>query len=93
MVENPDEIVVKIGRQGFTTVTSRLHEFFSGIEFSRYICALFDATTSKPPQRAVTVQLATSVYWEFSGQLVSVVKQQRQGEAINFVVDQMSGVG
>ena len=93
VVENPDEIVVEIGRQGFTAVTSSLHEFFSGIEFSRYVCALFDATASTPPQRAVTVQLATSVYWEFSEQLVSVVKQQRQEEPIHFDVDQMSGVG
>jgi len=54
---------------------------------------LFDATASTPPQRAVTVQLTTLVYWEFSEQLVSVVKQQRQEEAIDFQVDQMSGVG
>jgi len=41
--------------------------------------ALLDATTSVPPQRAVAVQLATSVYWEFLEQL-----------AIHFDVDQMS---
>jgi len=34
VVENPDEIVVEIGRAGFTAVTSSLHEFFSGNEFS-----------------------------------------------------------
>ena len=49
-------------------VTSSLHEVFSGIEFSRYVCALLDATASTPPQRDLTVQLA------ISEQLVSVVK-------------------
>lgn len=93
VVENPDEILVEIGRQGFTAVTSSLHKFFIGIDFSRYVCALFDATASTPPQRAVAVQLATSVYRIFLEQLVSVVKQQRQEETIDFDVDQMSGVG
>lgn len=39
------------------------------------------------------VQLATSVYWEFLEQLVSVVKQQREEKAIHFNVDQISGAG
>lgn len=93
VVENPDEILVEIGRQGFTAVTCSIHEFFIGIDFSRYVCALFDATASTPPQRAVALQLATSVYRKFLEQLVSVVKQQQQEETIDFDVDQMSGVG
>lgn len=34
VVENPDEIVVYIGRQGFTDVTSSLHQFFTSSDFS-----------------------------------------------------------
>jgi len=49
VVQNPDEIVVEIGHQGFTAVTSSLHEFFTGMEFSCYVRALFDATESMPP--------------------------------------------
>ncbi|KAJ7350134.1 hypothetical protein OS493_038316 [Desmophyllum pertusum] len=93
VVENPDEIVVDIGRQGFTGVTSTLHEFFTSSDFSRYVCALFDARASTPPQRAIAVKLSTSVHWEFLEKLVSVVGQQRHEEPIPFDVEQMSGVG
>ena len=64
-MENPDEIVVDISRQGFTAVNCSLHEFFTSIEFSRYVSALFDAKSITPPQRAVAVQLANSVFGEF----------------------------
>ena len=74
-------------------LTANINKRNRGIEFSHYVCALFYATSSTTPQRAVTVQLATSLYWEFSEQLVTVLKQQRQEEAIHFAVDQMSGVG
>lgn len=93
LVENPDEIVFKIGRQGFFEVRSSLHEFFNSIEFSRYVCALFDVTQMQPPQKAVAVELANSVHWEFMEGLASVVNQERQEEAIRFDVDEMSGVG
>ena len=93
VIENPDEIIVDISRQGFTAVSCSLHEFFTSIEFSRYVCALFDATSSTPPQRAVAVQLANSIYCEFLEQLSSVVKNQQKEETIDFDVDQMSGVG
>ena len=93
LVENPDEIVFKIGRQGFFEVRSSLHEFFNSIEFSRYVCALFDITEMQPPQKAVAVELGNSVHWEFMEGLASVMNQQRQEEAIRFDVDEMSGVG
>ena len=79
VIGNPDEIIVEISRQGFTAVSGSLHEFFTGIEFSRYVCALFHVTSSTPPQRAVAVQLATSIYCEFLEQLSSVVKKTTTG--------------
>lgn len=88
LVKNPDEIVFKIGRQGFFEVRSSLHEFFNSIEFSRYVCALFDVTQMQPPQKAVAVELANSVHWEFMEGLASVVNQERQEEAIRFDVDE-----
>ena len=41
IVENPDETVINISRQGFTEATSRLHEFFTSTEFAQYVCILF----------------------------------------------------
>ena len=72
---------------------SSLHEFFTSNEFSGYVCAVFDVLSSKTPQRAAPVQLATSVYCECLEQLVSFVKKQQQEVTIEFDVDQMSGVG
>lgn len=66
MVENPDKTIVETGHRGFTRVRSNLQEFFfNNIEFLCHVCALVDATVSTSPQRAVTVKLATSVYWEY----------------------------
>ena len=58
MIENPGKIIVDITCQGFTAVSCSLHKFFTNIEFSRYIRALFDAKSSTSPQRAEAVQLA-----------------------------------
>ena len=55
VVENPDEIVVNIGRQGFTEATSRLHEFLTSTEFSRYVCIVFAIKETTIFQRTVVV--------------------------------------
>ena len=47
VVENPDEIVVNIGRQGFTEATSRLHEFLTSTEFFRYVSIVFAVKLSQ----------------------------------------------
>jgi len=44
IVENAEEIVVNISRQNITEVTSSLHEFFTGSDFSSYVCALFNVS-------------------------------------------------
>ena len=90
--ENPDEIVVDISRQAFTDVTGRLHEFFTCNDFTRYLCSVFDVAKCTPVHRAVGVQLATSLYWQFLEHLADVVKLRRQ-EIIPFDVQEMSEVG
>lgn len=66
IVESPeDEIVVKISRQGFTDVTSSLHEFLSSEIFSGYVCALFDTSKCTPAQRAVALEVSNSAYSQF----------------------------
>ena len=93
IVENAEEIVVNISRQNFTEVTSSLHEFFTGSDFSSYVCALFNVSQTSPPQRAITIQLSSTVYWQVLETLISVVGQQRREETVVFNVEQMSGVG
>ena len=92
VMENPDEIVVDISRQGFTAVNCSLHEFFTSIEFSRYVCDLFDAKSTTPPQSAVAVQLEFSVQFEFLEQLGSVVKKEQREDTMDFDVYLKSGV-
>ena len=74
-------------------MTSSLHEFFTGSDFSSYVCALFDVSETKPPQRAIAIQLSTTVYWQVLETLISVVGQQRREETVVFNVEQMSGIG
>lgn len=93
IVENAEEIVVNVSRQVFTEVTSSVHEFFTGSDFTSYVCTLFNVSKTKPPQRAIAVQLSTEVYWHVVETLISVVGQQRREETVLFKVEQMSGVG
>ena len=94
ILESPeDEIVVKISRQGFTEVTSSLHEFLSSEVFSGYVCALFDTSKCLPAQRAVALELSNSTYSQFLERLRYVMNELRQEEVIPFDVEQMSGVG
>ena len=74
-------------------VTSSLHSFFISSDFYCYVCSIFDVTQCTPAQTALAIELATSVYWEFFELLIVVVNQSRQEVAIDFDVDQVSGVG
>lgn len=79
VVENPDEIVVNIGRQGFTEATSRLHEFLTSTEFSRYVCIVFAIKETTIFQRTVVVVSRNSkfIYFEFLETLASIVRHDR----------------
>ena len=92
IVENPDEIVVNIGRQGFTEATSRLHEFLTSTEFSRYVCIVFAVKETTISQRTVVVEIAKFIYFEFLETLASIVRHDRMiGVAFN--VQEMDVVG
>ena len=77
VVENPDEIVVNIGRQGFTEATSRLHEFLTSTELSRYVCIVFAVKETTIFQRTVVVEIAKFIYFEFLETLASTVRHDR----------------
>ena len=93
IVENHDEIVIDIGRQGCTEVTCTLHQFFNGNDFSRYVCVVFGVNESTPPQRAVAIQLATFVYFGFLQRLNGIVRQEQISEPVIFDVGEMTEVG
>lgn len=78
IVETHEEIVVDIGRQGFTEVTGVLHQFFNGNDFSRYVSIVFGVNESTPPQRAVAIRLATFVYYGFLEHLNCIVRGSNQ---------------
>ena len=62
-----------------------LHIFFTSIEFSCYICVLFDAKSSTPPQRVVAVQLTSLVFCQFLEQLGFVEKKQQQEDTMDLM--------
>lgn len=93
IVESPeDEIVVKISRQGFTDVTSSLHEFLLSEIFSGCLCFVRHFKVY-PAQRAVALEVSNSAYSQFLERLCYVMNELRQEEVIPFNIEQMSGVG
>ena len=70
---------------GFTGMSSSLHIFFTSIEFSCYICVLFDAKSSTPPQRALAVQLTSLVFCQFLEQLGFVEIKQQQEDTMDLM--------
>ena len=84
IVENRDEIVVYIGRQGFTEATSRLHEFLTSTEFSQYVCIVFAVKEMTVSQRTIVVEIAKFIYFEFLETRASIVRHNRMvGVAFN----------
>ena len=92
IVENPDDVVVNIGRQGFTEATSKLHEFFTSTEFCQYVSIVFATKEATTPQRTVAVELGKFIYWEFLAKLATTVKMDRM-EGVVFNVGEMDVVG
>jgi len=85
IAESPeDEIVVKISRQGFTDVTSSLHEFLTSEVFSGYVCALFNTSKCTLAQRALALDLSNSTHSQFLERLTYVMNEPRQEEVIPF---------
>ena len=62
VIENPDDLDIKVTRGDFTTATSKLHKLFASPIFSRYILCLFNASTCSTAQRSICVELGTAVY-------------------------------
>ncbi|XP_078384429.1 uncharacterized protein LOC144666877 [Oculina patagonica] len=70
-----------------------MHVLFQSADFASYVCAIFDTSTHAATERAVAVQLSTSIYWKFVRHLVSLVRRRRENDEIPFSVEEMSSVG
>lgn len=65
IIENPDDLDIKVTRGDFTTATGKLNQLFASPEFYRYILCLFNAPACSTAQRSIAVELGTAVYFKF----------------------------
>ena len=93
IIENPDDLDVKVTRGDFTTATSKLHKLFASPEFSRYILCLFNASTCSTAQRSIGVELGTAVYFKFLEHLLCISRKEQHQEVVVFDVEDMSAAG
>lgn len=93
IIENADDLSIKVGRGDFTTTTAKLHELFISPEFSLYTRCLFNTSAFTAAQRSVAVDLGTAIFFRFLDHLLQLTKRDCQEEVIEFHVNQMSSVG
>ncbi|KAK2555829.1 hypothetical protein P5673_022470 [Acropora cervicornis] len=93
IVENPDNLDIKVTRGDFTTATGKLNQLFASPEFYRYILCLFNAPACSTAQRSIAVELGTAVYFKFLEHLLSISRKEYRQEVVSFNVDDMSAAG
>ena len=93
IVENPDDLDIKVTRGDFTTATGKLNQLFASPEFYRYILCLFNAPACSTAQRSIAVELGTAVYFKFLEHLLSISRKEYRQEVVSLNVDNMSAAG
>ena len=93
IVENSDDLDVKVTRGDFTTATAKLHALFTSPDFSQYVKCLFNITTFTAAQRSVAVEIGTAVFLKFLQYLLDISSKERQQEVVSFDVEQMPDAG
>ena len=93
IIENPDDLDIKVTRGDFTTATGKLNQLFVSPEFSRYILCLFNAPACSTAQRSIAVEFGTAVYFKFLEHLLRISRKEYRQEVVSFNVDDMSAAG
>ena len=84
VAENSEEITFNLGRQHFTSAVAGLHEFFTGPDFSAYVCAIFSCEHPTSVQRSVIIQLSTHIFEEFLLHLLAKVRHDQESSGVPF---------
>lgn len=93
IVENPDDLDIKVTRGDFTTATGKLNQLFASPEFSRYILCLFNAPACTTAQCSIGVEFGTAVYFKFLKHPLRISRKEFRQDVVSFNVDDMSAVG
>lgn len=94
IIENADDLTIKVTRGDFTTATAKLHKVFASPEFTEYTRCLFNSSGKcSAPQRSIASELGTAVCMRFLDHLLQLTRRERQEEVIHFDVNEMSAVG
>ena len=92
IIENPDDLDIKVTRSDFTTATGKLPQVFNSEEFSRHVSSLFNISPCITAQRSIGVDLGMAVYFKFLEHLVQLSRKEYQQEVVALNVD-MSAAG
>ena len=96
VIENPEDVIVNIAREGFTSATAMLHEFLNSDMFGVYQKALYQSADVTFPEMAVACELVLELYGKFLGQLadaVTKIQSNDQDPPMNLRVEEMSEPG
>ncbi len=93
ILENADEIVVKMTSDKFTKVTAKLHQLFGSDIYPELLSGLFDETTISYVHKSVASQFSISIHLMFMKHLMEVVQKDTNKEPVTINVEEMSACG
>ena len=93
IVENPDELEVKVSKGDFFLATAKFHALLHSSEFLQYIKCLFNVSTYTSAQRSAAVDISKKVYFKFLAELFRVSSEGCRQEVVTFDVEQMPDAG
>jgi hypothetical protein len=93
ILENADEIVVKMTSDKFTKVTAKLHQLFGSDIYPELLSGLFDETTISYVHKSVASQFSISIHLMFMKHLMEIVQKDTDKEPVTINVEEMSACG
>ena len=93
ILENADEVVVKMTSDKFTKVTAKLHQLFGSDIYPELLSGLFGETTISRVYKSIGSQFSISIHLIFMKYLMEVVKKDTEEEPVTINVEEMSSCG
>ena len=93
IVENPDELEVKVSKGDFFLATANFHALLYSSEFLQYVKCLFNVSTFTSAQRSAAVDISKKVYFKFLAELFRISSEACRQEVVTFDVEEMPDAG
>ena len=92
ILENADEVVVKMTSDKFTKVTAKLHQLFGSDIYPELLSGLFGETTISCVHKSIGSQFSISIHLTFIKYLMEVAKDTEE-EPVTINMEEMSSCG